>query len=92
MGLTPRGAAFSLLMQQQKSGSYVDLLLENSEIMRAFDVRDRAFIVSLVYGVTERRITLDYNLSLYLQKPLKKAAAGSSRSASSRRLADLLCR
>lgn len=53
----------------------MNLLLENSERMSAFDARDRRFIVSLVYGVTERLLTLDYNLSLYLQKPLKKLPA-----------------
>ena len=72
MVLNARDAAFQLLIQQQKSGGYANLLLENSEIMRLFDTRDRGFIVSLVYGVIERMLTLDYNLSLYLQKPLKK--------------------
>ncbi len=72
MGADARAAAFSLLLQQQKSGGYTNLLLENSPRMQTFDARDRAFIVSLVYGVVERRLTLDYNLLLYLQKPLKK--------------------
>lgn len=72
MAADARAVAFSLLLQQQKSDSYTNLLLENSPGMRGFDTRDRAFIVSLVYGVVERRLTLDYNLSLYLKKPLKK--------------------
>ena len=72
MEQSPRMAAFSLLMQQQKSGSFSNLLLEKSDRMQAFDARDRAFITALFYGVIERLLTLDYNLSLYLQKPLKK--------------------
>ncbi len=72
MEQSPRMAAFSLLLQQQKSGSYSNLLLEKSDRMQAFDARDRAFITTLFYGVIERLLTLDYNLSLYLQKPLKK--------------------
>ena len=72
MGLNARGAAFQLLLKQQKSGGYANLLLENSEVMQSFDARDRGFIVSMVYGVIERMLTLDYNLSLYLNKPLQK--------------------
>ena len=33
---------------------------------------DKAFFTSLVYGTVERKISLDYNLSLYLKQPLKK--------------------
>ena len=72
MSMTPRMAAFRLLLQQQKSGSYSNLLLEKSDLMQPFDTRDRAFITALFYGVIERLLTLDYQLSLYLQKPLKK--------------------
>ena len=61
-----------LLMQLQKNGGYSNLLLENSPLMGEFDARDRAFISALVYGVIERQLTLDYQLSLYLTKPLKK--------------------
>lgn len=72
MEQSPRMAAFSLLLQQQKSGSYSNLLLEKSPLMQSYDARDRAFVTALFYGVIERLLTLDYNLSLYLQKPLKK--------------------
>lgn len=72
MEQSPRLAAFSLLLQQQKSGSYSNLLLEKSPLMQSYDARDRAFVTALFYGVIERLLTLDYNLSLYLQKPLKK--------------------
>ena len=36
------------------------------------DARDSAFVSALVYGTVERRISVDYNLSLYLTQPLKK--------------------
>ena len=72
MAQSPRSAAFSLLMQLQKNGGYSNLLLENSHMMGEYDARDRAFIAALVYGVIERQLTLDYQLSLYLTKPLKK--------------------
>ena len=72
MAPTPRSVACSLLLQLQKNGGYSNLLLEHSPEMRTFDARDRAFVSALVYGVTERRLTLDYQLSLYLTKPLQK--------------------
>lgn len=59
-------------MQLQKNGGYSNLLLENSPLMGEFGARDRAFISALVYGVIERQLTLDHQLSLYLIKPLKK--------------------
>ena len=33
---------------------------------------DKALVTALVYGVTQRRLTLDHTLSLYLPKPLQK--------------------
>ena len=59
MALTPRSVAYSLLLQLQKNGGYSNLLLEHNAEMRGFDARDRAFVSALVYGVTERRLTLD---------------------------------
>ena len=72
MAVTPRNAAYSLLLQLEKQNGYSNLMLENSAVMQTFDTRDRAFVSALVYGVIERKITLDYQLSLYLTKPLKK--------------------
>ena len=68
-----RQTAFEILLKIQKDGAYsnlaVDSLLsENSEL----DSRDSAFVSALVYGTTERRISVDYNLSLYLTQPIKK--------------------
>ncbi len=50
------------------SNLIVDSALNNNDLPGA----DRAFFTALVYGTTERLITLDYNLSLYLKQPLKK--------------------
>ena len=67
-----RTAAFEILLKLQKDGAYSNLALEGSAALKAMPPRERAFAVSLVYGVTERLLTLDYNLSLYLKKPLRK--------------------
>ena len=67
-----REAAFSLLKQMNSNAAYSNLLLENAPVLAALSRRDRALAAALVYGVTERRLTLDYNLSQYLTKPLQK--------------------
>lgn len=46
----------------------LDSVLQNSEVSS----RDKAFISRLFYGVVERRVTLDYIISIYSSKPLQK--------------------
>lgn len=67
-----RTAAFEILLRLQKDGAYSNLSLEGNAALAPMPARDRAFVASLVYGVTERLLTLDYNLSLYLTKPLSR--------------------
>ena len=59
-----RKTALSLLRDAEQNDKYVSLslgaFLENAEC----DERDRALLTTLVYGVTERRVTLDY----YIEK------------------------
>ncbi len=69
---TAREAAFRLLLKMKNNAAYSNLLLENSAHFAALSQRDRALAAALVYGVIERRLTLDYNLSQYLTKPLQK--------------------
>ncbi len=70
--ITAREAAFALLKKLQKDAAYSNLLLENAALTRDLSARDRALTSALVYGVIEHRLTLDYNLELYLTKPLQK--------------------
>ena len=55
-----RKTALSLLRDAEQNDKYVSLshsaLLDGVEC----DERDRALLTALVYGVTERRVTLDY--------------------------------
>ena len=69
---TARQAAFLLLKKMQKDAAYSNLLLENASLLGSLSRRDRALATALVYGVIERRLTLDYQLSQYLSKPLSK--------------------
>ena len=68
-----RQVAFEALLKVHRDGAYsnlvVDSLLkENKEL----DERDKAFVCNLVYGTLDRLILIDYNLSLYLNQPVKK--------------------
>lgn len=63
----PRLEAVKLLMQIQKDASYSSLAVTQAlKEIHFSDPRDTAFAVSLVYGVLEKKLTLDYNISLYL--------------------------
>lgn len=68
-----RQVAFEALLKVHRDGAYsnlaVDSLLkENPEL----DERDKAFVTNLVYGTIDRLILIDYNLSLYLNQPVRK--------------------
>lgn len=68
-----RETAVDILLKIEKEKAYssfsVAETLKNTAIE---DPRELSLAVSLVYGVLEHKITLDYNLSLYLASPLKK--------------------
>ncbi len=67
-----RQSAFEILNKIQRNNSYSNLTLDAFLEKSPSEQQDKKFISALVYGVTERLLTLDYNLSLYLSQPLKK--------------------
>ena len=67
-----RQTAFEILNKIQRDNSYSNLALDHALDKADTDNKEKKFVSALVYGVTERRITLDYNLSLYLSQPIKK--------------------
>lgn len=67
-----RQIAFEILNKIQRDNSYSNLLLDNALDHSNVEQIDKALVSSLVYGVVERKITLDYELSLYLSQPIKK--------------------
>lgn len=69
---SPRQKAFEILLKIHVSNAYSNLTLDTYLQKDNMDPRDKAFISALVYGVCERQITLDYNLSQYLKHPIKK--------------------
>lgn len=73
MMLNARDAAVRLLLKIDRDDAYSTLsVAEESEKNRFPDGREQALFAALVYGVLERRVTLDYNIGLYLTAPLKK--------------------
>ena len=67
-----RLVAYKALLKIEKNSSYSNLVLDSVLSKAQLDTRDKSFVSALFYGVIERQITIDYQLSLYLSKPLKK--------------------
>lgn len=69
---SPRQKAFEILLRIHSSNAYSNLTLDTYLQKENMDSRDKAFVSALVYGVCERQLTVDYNLSCYLKQPIKK--------------------
>ncbi|MBQ7117684.1 MAG: 16S rRNA (cytosine(967)-C(5))-methyltransferase RsmB, partial [Clostridia bacterium] len=67
-----RKVAFDAIIKLERDSAFSNLTLDAFLNRYEMEARDKAFVSALFYGVIERKITLDYNLSLYLQKPLNK--------------------
>ncbi len=72
MSKSARQIAYEILLKIQVSEAYSNLAIDSAVKMYNPDSTDCAFISRLVYGVTERKITLDYVISQYLSKPVNK--------------------
>jgi len=67
-----RQAAFEILTRMARSGAYSNLALEAKLKDDFRDSRDKALASAIVGTVLERLITIDYNLSFSLDKPIGK--------------------
>ena len=72
MSKTARQIAFEILLKIEKDKAYSNLAVDSAVKAYCPDSTDCAFISRLVYGVTERKITLDYIISRNLQQPINK--------------------
>lgn len=70
--MNERQLAFKILNKIERDNAYSNLTLDAALRENAAASASSAFVTALVYGVTERKITLDFILSRYLTKPLKK--------------------
>ena len=68
----PREIAFEILCKIEADKAYSNIAIDSAVKMYNPDSTDCAFISCLVYGVIERKITLDYIINKYLSQPIAK--------------------
>lgn len=68
--MNDRTIAYKILLKIEKDKAYSNLTLD--AVLEKEEAAYEPFVRALVYGVTERKITLDYILSRLLTQPLKK--------------------
>ncbi len=71
----PRRAAVTALLRIQEQGGYSNVVLDELLDRSALPAAQRATTARLIYGVTERRLTLDYLLNKTSSTPVKKMDA-----------------
>ncbi|MCR4615232.1 MAG: 16S rRNA (cytosine(967)-C(5))-methyltransferase RsmB [Clostridiales bacterium] len=69
---TARQVAFDVIYKILTDKAYSNLTLDSVLSGERLDNRDAALTGAIVYGVLERMLTIDYNLSKYLSQPIKK--------------------
>ncbi len=67
-----RLTAVKMLLKMEDSESYSNILLDSVLSESDLSDRDKAFAAALFYGVTERRLTLDYVIEKNSNIPFKK--------------------
>lgn len=70
--MNDRQTAFRVLNRIEKNKAYSNLALDAELRQGQENMVSSAFVTALVYGVLERKITLDYILSSFLRQPIKK--------------------
>ena len=70
--MNAREAVYRSLIRIEKEGRYSALELDSVIDSESIGDKDRALYTSLLYGVTERKITLDYIISQHCDRPVKR--------------------
>lgn len=70
--MTPRLLAHELLVKAEKSKQYSNIALDNALKTSDMSDADKRLTAILFYGVTEKRITLDYQISKLSSRPIKE--------------------
>ena len=71
MGGTAREIAFNLLLKAEASKQYSNIVLDNALQKSDLSTADKNLTSILFYGVTERRITLDYQITTLSSRPIE---------------------
>ncbi|MBO5938942.1 MAG: 16S rRNA (cytosine(967)-C(5))-methyltransferase RsmB [Clostridia bacterium] len=67
--MSPRKLAFSLLQKAETNDQYLNIALDHALEASKLNELDRALAATLVYGITERKITLDYQIERLSSRP-----------------------
>lgn len=67
-----RNIALNVLMKIEQDKAYSNLALNNAIRENKLNSLDSSFVSALVYGVLERKLTLDYIIKQYSKIPLRK--------------------
>jgi len=70
----PRKVAVTALLKIERDAAYSNITLNSVFKELELSSADKALVSALVYGVLDRKITLDYVLSRFMKTPLKKTA------------------
>ena len=66
-----RRAAYELLKTIERSGQYSNIALDSAIKKNGITGKDRGLFTALVYGVIEKKLTLDYIIDALAEKPEK---------------------
>ena len=70
--VNPRKLAANILIKIENDGAYSNLALNSFFNDCDISSQDKAFVTTLVYGVIERKITIDFVLRKFIRTPIKK--------------------
>ena len=70
----PRKLAASILTKIEKDAAYSNITLSSAFKENEVSAEEKKLTSALVYGVLDRKITLDYVLARFMKTPLKKTA------------------
>ena len=70
--MNARQTAFELLQRCEGSKQYSNIAVDKALSASSLSGADKRLVSALVYGVIERRITLDYYISVLSSRPLEK--------------------
>ena len=68
--MTARELAFDLLLKAEASKQYSNIALDNALQKSVLSTADKNLVSALFYGVTERRLTLDYQIKSLSSRPI----------------------
>ena len=71
-----RKLALELITKTEKAGQYSNIAIDNAIKKNCLDAKDSSLLCVLVYGVIERKLTLDYIINSLSSLPPSKIEAG----------------